>query len=255
MTSLFAPQLLTIGAFFSAYTGSDLFGKLIFIGLIALSLVSWVVLVHQIWICLLLQKLSAKYVKLFQAGDEQILNRPVDSLPALPVKELANPFAEIFIALKNKTAQILDKNLYFSKQQGEKNPRAYLSEKDIDLVESQALIAVSMQVKQLEKHLFILSTVVTLAPFLGLLGTVWGILQTFSGMQAGLSTTSNNAVLAGLATALTTTVLGLLVAIPALVALNYLKSRFRGLAADMENFLYLLLSTVELQYRKVDMPT
>jgi biopolymer transport protein TolQ len=56
----------------------------------------------------------------------------------------------------------------------------------------------------------------------------------------------------GLAMALGTTVLGLLVAIPALIAYNYLKAKIAHLSADMEDFSQLLLTSVELQYRQVD---
>jgi biopolymer transport protein TolQ len=104
----------------------------------------------------------------------------------------------------------------------------------------------------LEKDLFILSTSVTLAPFLGLLGTVWGILVTFSELQAGSSAGSNTAIIGGLSTALSTTVLGLVIAIPALIAYNYLKNNLRMFTSDMEDFLHNLISTLELQYRKVD---
>ncbi len=246
---------LATSTFFAAYSGSDLFGKMIFLGLILLSIVSWIFIIYQVWIVRLLDPLAKKYAHLFQNSNDQLLTKPIESLPALPMRDLQNPFIQIFLSFKNKTGQLLEKNLYFAKQTGEKTPRVYLSEKDIDLLESHALITLNDQIKQLEKNLYILSTIAPLAPFLGLLGTVWGILQTFSGMQSGLAITSNNAVLAGLATALTTTVLGLLIAIPALVGNNYLRSRFRALSSDMEGFLYNLLSTLELQYRKVDLPT
>jgi biopolymer transport protein TolQ len=77
-------------------------------------------------------------------------------------------------------------------------------------------------------------------------------LVTFSSLQTHTITSANTTVLAGLATALATTVLGLLIAIPALVAHNYLKNAIHELNKDMENFSQLLLTTVELQYRKAD---
>ena len=59
---------------------------------------------------------------------------------------------------------------------------------------------------------------------MGLLGTVWGILVTFSGLQSNGLSSANSSVLSGLSMALGTTVFGLVVAIPALVGYNYLKS-------------------------------
>jgi len=223
---------------------------MIFASLIFLSIVSWILLLYQIYIVKTLQNLSNKYNELFKGAGQQILGYGIENLPKVRAPNIINPFSHIFLSLKNKTVEILEKNLFFLKKHSPECRSAYLSERDLDLVESHVLTTVTSQVKQLEKNLFILTTIKSLAPFLGLLGTVWGILQTFSGSQSGTALTSNTAVLAGLATALTTTVLGLVVAIPALVAHNYLKSRFRGISSDMENFLYSLLSTLELQYRQ-----
>jgi biopolymer transport protein TolQ len=111
---------------------------------------------------------------------------------------------------------------------------------------------ISAQNKALEKNLFMLSTIVALAPFLGLLGTVWGILVMFSGLHDGGGIGSNTSILGGLSTALATTVLGLIIAIPALVAYNYLKNHLRNYATDMDDFLTNLISQIELQYRKVE---
>ncbi|MGE3535379.1 MAG: MotA/TolQ/ExbB proton channel family protein, partial [Parachlamydiales bacterium] len=130
--------------------------------------------------------------------------------------------------------------------------QVYLSPTDLEILETHVLTTVSAQKKGLEKNLYILSTIVTLAPFLGLLGTVWGILVTFSELHSGGSVGSNMAVLGGISTALATTVLGLIIAIPALVSYNYLKSALGNYSSDMEDFLYRLLSAIELQYRKVD---
>ncbi|MBM3208613.1 MAG: MotA/TolQ/ExbB proton channel family protein [Chlamydiae bacterium] len=143
--------------------------------------------------------------------------------------------------------------MYFSEQHGiSKDTPIYLSSTDLDLLESHVYTTISTETKILEKDLFILSTSVTLAPFLGLLGTVWGILVTFSELQAGGSAGSNTAIIGGLSTALSTTVLGLIIAIPALIGYNYLKNHLRMYTSDMEDFLHNLLSTLELQYRKVD---
>jgi biopolymer transport protein TolQ len=104
----------------------------------------------------------------------------------------------------------------------------------------------------LDKNLYILSTVVTLAPFLGLLGTVYGNLTTFSGKKSDPSAASNQVVLSGLSLALTTTVVGLVDAIPALIGYNYLKNMVHDFDADMNRFANDVLSTVEMHYRKVE---
>ncbi|NGX37056.1 MAG: Biopolymer transport protein ExbB [Chlamydiae bacterium] len=224
-------------ALFSAYFQADFFGKCIFLGLFALSIICWVVLVYKTLQVRKAKKLAFAFEKVFNKNKEQLLN--------MSVKQ-SHPFAEVFVALKQKTLEILNKNHFFA----EDKETIYLTRSDLDLVESHVLTTISSESKRLEKNLFVLSTIYSLAPFLGLLGTVWGILVTFSELQTGGSATSNTAMLGGLSTALATTVLGLLIAIPALVSYNWLRNTFKYLSSDMEDFLYKLLSTLELQYRK-----
>jgi biopolymer transport protein TolQ len=237
-------QLATLSSFATAYSHSDFFGKLIFLGLYTLSAVCWIVLIYKIREALRVRRLSAAFQSALETHGEQFLAFESKDLPH---GGASNPFAHIFFSLKQKISEILNKNVFFSTDK-----RPFLSRTDLELVESHVLTTISLQSKRLEGNLFILSTIVTLAPFLGLLGTVWGILITFSALNQGGSASSNAVVLSGLSTALATTVLGLVIAIPALVAYNYLKNLTKRLSSDMEDFLYQLLSSVELQYRKAD---
>lgn len=243
--------LANISAFVTAYAQSDLIGKLIILGLISLSILCWVVLIQKIWTTRQVEQISKSFHKAYLLNKDRLLHLELDELPKPKNRIVPHPYAEIFRELKNKTVEILNKNVYFSSQNKDK-PQVYLSPADLEIVETHVLTTISAQTKKLEKNLFILSTIITLGPFLGLLGTVWGILITFSELNSGGSTGSNTAVLGGLSTALSTTVLGLVIAIPALVSYNYLKNSVKNYSSDMEDFLYQLLSSVELQYRKAD---
>lgn len=159
--------------------------------------------------------------------------------------EIPHPFFEIYKALKQNVLQIIHRNHLFSP-----GNETALSEADLGLIESQVYTTLASTFRKLEKNLFVLSTVVTLAPFLGLLGTVWGILLTFSQLQERGSVASNAGMLTGLSLALATTVVGLIVAIPALVGYNYLKNGLREYRREAEDFSHLLLISVELHYRK-----
>src|SRR5690348_11007850 len=235
--------------FITAYAQSDLFGRLIILGLIFLSIVCWVLLIYKIWLTRHVQRVSNAFDLAYRKHKERLLHIPLQEMPHPPRVQIPHPFKEVFQTLQNKTLEVLNKNLYFSqKEQG----KVHLSLADLSVIESTALITLSSQVKKLEKNLFVLATIVTLAPFLGLLGTVWGILMTFAELQTGASISSSSAILGGLSTALVTTVLGLVIAIPALISYNYLKTTIKDYASDMEDFLYEVLSTVELQYRKAD---
>ena len=80
----------------------------------------------------------------------------------------------------------------------------------------------------------VISTAVALAPMLGLLGTVWGVLDAFGDMEPGAAMLAKLAP--SISSALVTTVIGLLVAIPGVMAYNILSAKIRKLDADMEGF-------------------
>lgn len=237
----------TLTTFASAYTQSDFFGKLIMLGLVALSLLCWILLIQKVGQMRKSQRLSNAFRKALEPHQQQLLQLDIEHLPKEHNGPTPQPFVSIFRDFREKTRELLNKNLYFSASE-----QPYLSPQDLQCIESHVLTTISSQHKRLEKHLFLLSTIVTLAPFVGLLGTVWGILVTFSGLHAGGAVSSNTAVLGGISTALATTVLGLVIAIPALIAYNYLKAALKTHTSDMEDFLFQLLDTVELQYRKVE---
>ncbi len=100
---------------------------------------------------------------------------------------------------------------------------------------------------KLESQMIILSTAVSGAPFLGLLGTVWGVMDAFGGIaQSG---NANLAAMApGVAGALITTVVGLLVAIPAMFGYNFLVTSVRSIIIEAENFAAELSSEIEHRF-------
>lgn len=237
--------------FFDAYIESDTLGKLIFVGLFALSICSWIVLIHKVWITYQAKRYAARFQESFQL---QKLNPLSLDCEMINKKQTPNPFLDLYQVLKKQSLDLLNKNRHFGlyEKEGMGNGKAYLSLSDIDFVAAHLSTMVATQVKALEKNLYILSTTVSLAPFLGLLGTVWGILTTFSQLQAQSAGSTHDMMLGGLSLALATTVLGLIDAIPALIGYNYLKNSIREFSTDMEGFSNEILASVELQYRKVD---
>lgn len=102
----------------------------------------------------------------------------------------------------------------------------------------------SERMLELERHMVILATAATAAPFLGLLGTVWGVMDAFGGLA--LSTTATLSVVApGVSGALLTTVVGLVVALPSLIGYNILVGRIRKLTLLGERFVQELMSDIE----------
>ena len=87
----------------------------------------------------------------------------------------------------------------------------------------------------LEKGMIVLSTAVAGGPFIGLLGTVWGVMETFSGI-ATAGSASLTAMAPGVAGALICTVIGLLVAIPAMFSYNFMVTTIRHITQDLDGF-------------------
>ena len=222
--------------FITAYVQSDWFGKGIFWGLFLLSILCWIILLYKSWQFWVVRKLSIHFSRQFEEQSKDPLNFQFQRPLISRIQEIPHPLFEMYRAVKTQALQLMSRK-------GEQ-----LSGPDLEMLESQVVASMSSACKKLDKYLFVLSMIVTLAPFLGLLGTVWGILLTFSELQGGASA-SNAAMLSGLSMALATTVLGLVVAIPALVGYSYLKNTGRDTRREMEEFSHSLLSAIELQYR------
>ncbi len=91
----------------------------------------------------------------------------------------------------------------------------------------------SLEVSRLERGMFILDIVVGASPLIGLLGTVTGLIQVFSGIDPASGMPDPNLFMKGIALALTTTMIGLAIAIPALVGNSYLTRRVDVLSAQL----------------------
>lgn len=110
-----------------------------------------------------------------------------------------------------------------------------LTQLQIEVVRRVTERTVADQALLLEGKMGFLATAVSASPMLGLLGTVWGVLDAFGAMA--ISGAANlSAVAPGISAALLTTVVGLLVAIPSAIGYNLLTTRIRQLAVQMDNF-------------------
>ena len=122
-----------------------------------------------------------------------------------------------------------------------KNSNLEKSEKRINKATE---IIISRQEESLENGLSFLSTVASVSPFIGLFGTVWGVMNAFSGL-AQVTQVSINAVAPGIAEALIATALGLFAAIPALISYNWSVKSIDAIIRSYENFSSELLITYE----------
>jgi biopolymer transport protein TolQ len=109
--------------------------------------------------------------------------------------------------------------------------------------------ATSVEITKLEKSLTFLATTASTTPFIGLFGTVWGIMNAFRGLSVTHSS-SIQAVAPGIAEALVATAAGLAAAIPAVMAYNHFVQKIKVLAADMDNFSHEFLNIAERHFLK-----
>lgn len=222
--------------FIDAFLQSDLMGKAIFLLLFTLSVLTFAVF-FETWNGLKRARSgSSLFKKVFDRHKEMPLHIDPESQD---LSEQQNPLLSLYSSLRKSALHLIKRNR-------QENTPPFLLEKDIERVDFETEAERRGQISKLEKNLYLLSMIVTLAPFLGLLGTVWGILTSFSNLQ--VAGTSNQAVLSGLSLALATTVVGLVDAIPALVAYNFLKNEVKKFDLELEGFSSEMIATLETEY-------
>jgi biopolymer transport protein ExbB/TolQ len=111
--------------------------------------------------------------------------------------------------------------------------------------------AVAQESLKLESGLILLAIAVSGGPFLGLLGTVWGVMSTF-GHVAQQGSADLKTMAPGVAAALITTVAGLIVAIPSMFGYNWLVHNLRVLTVELDNFAQEMVSKMETEYLSED---
>lgn len=119
--------------------------------------------------------------------------------------------------------------------------------KSLDAVDRALLRAAAVEVERLESRLTFLATVASVTPFIGLFGTVVGIMIAFQ--RIGLTGSTNLAVVGpGISEALVATAMGLFAAIPAVLAYNQFTHRVKGFSASMDDFAMEFLNIVERNF-------
>jgi biopolymer transport protein ExbB/TolQ len=135
------------------------------------------------------------------------------------------------------------------KAEGGEARKKFITLKGMEHIKRTLEGAVARESLKLESGLILLATVSPGAPFIGLLGTVWGVMDTFAMVgQAGKADLPTMAP--GVSAALITTVAGLLVAIPSMFGYNFLVHTLRVRTVELDNFAQDLVSKMETEYLK-----
>jgi TolQ protein len=200
----------------SMFLGAHLIVKLVMIGLLLASVWSWAIIIDKSVLYMRTRKAMDRFETVFWSG--QSLEELYRSLVSRP----NNALAAVFVAAMREWKR---------SHEGGRHAFASLGQR-IDKVLDVTIVRES---ERLESRLLFLATVGSAAPFVGLFGTVWGIMTSFQAIAASKNT--NLAVVApGIAEALFATAIGLLAAIPAVIAYNKLSSEAGKLTTRMEGF-------------------
>ena len=225
-----------------AFRESTLPGKLILLLLFVGSVFSWSVMVTKIRVIQYARRRTEEFMDQFRA-DRQPLRLYEGGLPYDGA-----PLYEVYLAgCQEMTFHLLGS----SEVDDSFHSRVEIAEK-VTPAQLRAVVAVmeravGEEALRLESQLILLSTAVSGAPFLGLLGTVWGVMDTFTGVA--IAGKPNLAAMApGVSGALITTTIALLVAIPAMFGYNFILTSIRALIVQMENFAAELSSEFEHKY-------
>ncbi len=225
-----------------AFEQSTLPGRLILLSLFVASIFSWTVMVTKFRVIRHAQRRRDQFLSLFRT-DRQPLRIYTDRIRF----DGAPLFAVYKAGCQELTFQLLGSAEVDETFRGRLDAAPRISPAQMRVVNSAMERAVGETALKLESQMIVLATAVSGAPFLGLLGTVWGVMETFGDVAA--SGSANLAAMApGVSAALITTVTGLLVAIPAMFGYNYLVTTLRGIIVGLDNFAAELGSEFEHKY-------
>jgi len=126
--------------------------------------------------------------------------------------------------------------------------KQHISLKNMEHIKRALENVVAKESLKLESGLILLAIAVSGAPFMGLLGTVWGVMSTFAGIAQSPQGASLTVMAPGVSGALVTTVAGLLVAIPSMFGYNWLVHNLRAFTVELDNFAQELVSKMETEF-------
>lgn len=203
--------------------------------LVVFSLVCWYVIGYKYFYLRRSQRQSDLFLDLFWKSKR--LDAVFKSTEDLPFSPTGQVFRYGYIELSKLQSSNRSRN-----EEGQERMKDRLG--DLESVERALDRAITEETTRLESLVSFLATTGSAAPFVGLFGTVWGIMNSFSAIGAKGSA-SITVVAPGMAEALSTTAVGMLAAIPAVIAYNYFVQRIKELNSEMETFSSELLNIVK----------
>lgn len=220
------PEPLTLpyqDNFFRTLWNLGLFAKIIVLVLLLFSIISWAIIIKKFFLFRKIRKTNLFLNNLFQN------RKSVTDFGVLATEYPESPLSQLVLTAVDEWHRINKSN----------NPVAQEKTNLLNLLPNinDALVrTASREIERLEQNLPFLATCGSVAPFLGLLGTVWGVLQSFLGVRH-IPVVTLQIIAPGISDALITTVAGLLVAIPAVIAYNYFVGKIKSFSNDLDRWI------------------
>jgi biopolymer transport protein TolQ len=218
--ALAGSQMASDLSIWTLFLNADLIVKLVILMLVLASVWSWAIIFEKFFKLRRLHQQADEFEDQFWSGGsledlyDRIGNQPLD------------PMAAMFSAAMREWRRSVSKGLAAAGQM-----RAGLQSR----IERVMGVTLGREMERLERYMTFLASVGSTAPFIGLFGTVWGIMHSFSAI-ASSKNTSLAVVAPGIAEALFATALGLIAAIPAVIAYNKISSDLTRYAGRLEAF-------------------
>lgn len=208
--------------------------KFILLVLLVFSVISWAIIIYKLRLLRKIEKETARFSDLFWQKRQfsQVFSA---------VKDFKHtPLAPLFASVYNELAASIKAS------EGERMEGARFQREDIERLQRILRKTAAVETARLEYAVPFLATTGNTAPFIGLFGTVWGIMSSFRSI--GAKGAANLAVVApGISEALVATAMGLIVAIPAVIGYNHILARIGRITSEMDNFSSDLINIVEKQ--------
>ena len=232
-------------------------GKITFFVLLILSLFSWTIILTKFRQLLIANKATKKFLAAYGAtrdpldikrkGEEaEYEGAPAYQLYVRGADELAYQLKNNPVVV-NAVSSVIPDGPHTNTDFLAKSTRVKISMASFEAVKVILEEAAGAEAIALEKGMIVLSTAVAGGPFIGLLGTVWGVMSTFAGIAESHAATLTT-MAPGVAAALLTTVTGLLVAIPAMFAYNFMVTTIRHLTQELDGYASRFANQIEHVY-------
>lgn len=210
---------------------TGLVARIVLLLLLVFSVLSWAIIFHKYKSFKGARHASQEFLKAFRQG------KKLSEIRARCTTLKASPLVEVFLGGYRE----IENQAVASEHPGKPQIRS------LDAVQRALQIAASAELRRMEQWLSWLATTGAVTPFVGLFGTVWGIIDAFHGLGTA-GTASLRSVAPGISEALVTTAAGLFAAIPAVIAYNQFVQRLKEFGAQMDDFALEFLNMTERHF-------